>query len=131
MDEIYLAVTIPERGDAVPLGPLDRKRRRDHASEQLNSACSSANLLLTLTALDPSLGGEHLSTWATGAVVMVTAGQSSWAKIHGVGEMVRLAGTTLMSGVLIGADKADESLGAAHVPAAPAAADSGPKASSR
>jgi capsular polysaccharide biosynthesis protein len=131
MDDIYLAVTVPERGDAVPLGPLDRKRRRDHASEQLNSACSSANLLLTLTALDPSLGGEHLSTWATGAVVMVTAGQSSWAKIHGVGEMVRLAGTTLMSGVLVGADKADESLGAAHIPAAPAAADSGPKASSR
>ncbi len=131
MDDRYLAVTVPEPGDAVPLGPLDRKRRRDQVSERLSSACGSANVLLTLATLDPSFGGEHLSTWATGAVVMVTAGQSSWAKIHGVGEMVRLAGTTLMSGVLVGADKADESLGAAHIPAAPASADSGPKASSR
>jgi capsular polysaccharide biosynthesis protein len=131
MDDRYLAVTVPEAGDAVPLGPLDRKRHRNQVSERLSSACSSANLLLTLTTLEPSLGGEHLSSWATGAVVMVTAGRSSWAKIHAVGEMVRLAGTSLVSGILVGADKADESLGAAHIPAAPAAADSGSKASSR
>jgi hypothetical protein len=44
-------------------------------------------------------------------VVTVTAGQSSAARINAVGEMVRLAGLPLISGVLIGADKTDESLG--------------------
>jgi hypothetical protein len=41
----------------------------------------------------------------------VSAGQSSAAKIHAVGEMIRLAGIRLDSVVLIGADKSDESLG--------------------
>jgi hypothetical protein len=44
---------------------------------------------------------------------MVTAGRSSWTKIHAAGEMVRLAGTRLVSAVLVGADKTDESLGVA------------------
>jgi hypothetical protein len=38
-------------------------------------------------------------------------GRSSWAKIHGVSEMVRLAGVSLVSAVLVGVDKNDESLG--------------------
>ncbi len=50
---------------------------------------------------------------------MVTAGQSSWTKIHAVGEMIRLAGTPPVSAVLIEADKGDESLGAAHAAPAP------------
>jgi hypothetical protein len=42
---------------------------------------------------------------------VVTAGRASAEKIHGIGEMIRLAGTNLDSVVLIGADKSDESLG--------------------
>ena len=42
---------------------------------------------------------------------MVTAGQSSSVRIHAVGEMVRVAGLRLVSVVLTGADKGDESLG--------------------
>jgi hypothetical protein len=68
--------------------------------------------------LDPSLGGEHLSTWATDAVAVITAGRSSWTKIRAVGEMIRLSGTRLVSSVLIGADSTDESLGV--TPALPA-----------
>ncbi|HUK73238.1 MAG TPA: hypothetical protein VLW50_31570, partial [Streptosporangiaceae bacterium] len=45
-------------------------------------------------------------------VVVVTAGRSSSTRIHAVGEMIRLAGTPLVSAVLVGADKTDESLGA-------------------
>ena len=71
----------------------------------------SADLLLTLVTLDPALGGDHLATWATNAVVVVSAGQSSAERIHGVGEMIRLAGMRLDSVVLLGADKSDESLG--------------------
>ena len=42
---------------------------------------------------------------------MVTAGRSSWTRIHAVGEMIRLAGMYLVSAVLVGASKTDESLG--------------------
>src|SRR6185437_2248385 len=40
-----------------------------------------------------------------------TAGMSSATKIHAVGEMIRAAGTALISAVLLGADRSDESLG--------------------
>ena len=77
----------------------------------MGNACASADLLLTLVTLDPSLGAENLATWAASAVVVVTAGRSSWATINAVGEMIRLAGTSVASAVLVGTDKTDESLG--------------------
>ena len=101
-----------------PLGPRPRRQAQAQPPGKLVGACASADLLLTLATLDPSLGGEHLATWATDAVVMVTAGRSSWTKIHAVGEMIRLAGTRLVSAVLVGADKTDESLGVTQTPEA-------------
>ena len=91
-------------------------------------ACASADLLVTLVTLDPSLGAELLlPTWAASAVVVVTAGQSSWARINAVGEMIRLAGTSVTSAVLVGADKSDESLGTAQRPDALTDANSHPR----
>ena len=49
---------------------------------------------------------------------MVTAGGASAERAHGVGEMIRLAGTRLESVVLVGADSNDETLGVTG-PAAP------------
>ncbi len=66
----------------------------------------------SLVTLDPAFGAEHLATWATDAVAVVTAGQSTAAKVRSVGEMLRLAGTRFESAVLIDADKNDETLGA-------------------
>ena len=113
-DGAELTVVVP-RDSVAPAGPLhpaaSSAARRD---PELTRACQGADILLSLVQLDPALGGEHLATWASGAVVMVTAGAASWAKIHAVGEMIRLAGTRLVSAVLIGADKTDESLGAAY-----------------
>jgi hypothetical protein len=114
-----LVVAVPERDDVVPVGPLDRgsaQAQRSSFTEEVAAACASANLLLTLATLDPSLGGEHLATWATDVVVVLTAGRSSWTKIHGVGEMTRLSGTRLVSAVLVGADNTDESLGMMPTP---------------
>jgi capsular polysaccharide biosynthesis protein len=114
-----LVVAVPEHDDLLPVGPLDRgsaQARRSPFTEAVAGACVSADLMLTLVTLDPSLGGEHLATWATDAVAVVTAGRSSWTKIHGVGEMVRLSGTRLVSAVLVGADRTDESLGVTRVP---------------
>jgi capsular polysaccharide biosynthesis protein len=114
-----LVVAVPEPDDVTPVGPLHRSQtsgQRSSFTEAVISACESANLLLTLTSLDPSLGGEHLGTWATDAVAVVTAGKSSWTRIHAVGEMVRLSGTHLASAVLVGADSADETLGMTPAP---------------
>jgi capsular polysaccharide biosynthesis protein len=121
--DTHLIVAVPDRRDVTPIGPIDPRGGRrtfagapgrlDHSSftENVAKACASADLLLTLAVLDPSLGGEHLSTWAADAVVVVSAGRSSWTKIHAAGEMIRLAGMRLVSAVLIGADKDDETLG--------------------
>ena len=107
-------IVVPDRDDAAPVGPLRPAAslaRPAPAGDALVAVYASADLLLTLVTLDPALGGDHLATWAANAVVVVSAGQSSAERIHGVGEMIRLAGTRLDSVVLIGADKSDESLG--------------------
>jgi len=114
VDDARLIVAVPERDDVEPTGPLGHASARDQPSpftEAVNAACASSNVLFTLAPLDPALGGEHLATWATEAVVFITAGRSSWTKIHAVGEMTRLAGTRRVSAVLVGADKTDDSLG--------------------
>jgi capsular polysaccharide biosynthesis protein len=111
---VNFMMAVPDRDDPVPVGPLPSVTSpagHAQAGDALVASDVSADLLLTLVTLDPALGGEHLATWAANAVVVVSAGQSSAERIHGVGEMVRLAGMRLDSVVLIGADKRDESLG--------------------
>jgi hypothetical protein len=138
--DVQLTVVVPDRADLVPVGPLgrgprgdrpdparprrarpdsvagSRRTRPDPAGGSLTAACASADLLLTLVALDPAVGAEHLAGWAGDAVAVVTAGRSSAERIHAVGEMTRLAGVQLVSAVLVGADKTDESLGVPHTP---------------
>ena len=107
-------VVVPDRDDVVNVGPLRTLSSADvprQAGDALVASYARADVLLTLVTLDPALGGDHLVTWATNAVVVVTAGRSSAVRIHGVGEMIRVAGMRLVSVVLIGADKNDESLG--------------------
>jgi capsular polysaccharide biosynthesis protein len=117
-----MIVVVPERGDAVPDGPLQRASGQDQPAQALVDACASADVLLTLAPLDPTLGAEYLGGWTRGVVAMITTGRSTAARIHAVGEMVRMAGLKLMAGVLVGADSNDESLG---VPARPIAGDEG------
>lgn len=115
IQDVRLIVAVPEPDDVVPVGPLggtSRQAMRSPFTEAVTVACASADVLLTLAPLDPSLGGEHFTSWATEAVAVVTAGRSSWTRIHAVGEMIRLAGVRLVSAVLVGADKTDDSLGA-------------------
>jgi capsular polysaccharide biosynthesis protein len=114
VSDARLIVAVPERDEVEPAGPVGHasaKDRRSPFTQAVNAACTSANVLLTLAPLDPAFGGEHLATWAADAVVFVTAGRSSWTKIRAAGEMVRLSGTRLVSAVLVGADKTDDSLG--------------------
>jgi capsular polysaccharide biosynthesis protein len=110
-----LVVLVPDQHDIAPSGPFARPRRSPPTpeAEPLAAAAAQADLLLTLAHLDPAVGGDHLPGWAPTAVAVVTAGRSSATRIHAVGEMIRLAGAELVSAVLIGADKTDESIGTA------------------
>ena len=103
---------VPAADDLAPVGPLRVPDRNAEPDAALAAACAKADLVLSLVSLDPADGGEHLATWATDAVAMVTAGRSTATRIHAVGEMIRLAGARLASVVVMDADKADESLGA-------------------
>jgi capsular polysaccharide biosynthesis protein len=111
---VNLTVTVPGRDEPAPVGPLPTPTRHQfgHVHPDLAAACATADYLLTLVTLDPVAGGDHLATWATEAVAVVTAGRSSSVRIHAVGEIIRLAGVRLASVVLLKADKSDESLGA-------------------
>jgi len=113
VDGSHIEVLIAEPDEIAPVGPFDPTGAptQNTLSGQVASVGASADVLLTLATLDPSLASDHLKTWAADAVVVVTAGASSWTKIHAVGELIRLAGTRLVSAVLVGADKWDESLG--------------------
>jgi capsular polysaccharide biosynthesis protein len=124
----HLVVAVPGRDNVAPVGPLPQtssQAQLGQASEALVAAYASADLLLTLVTIDPALGADHLSTWATSAVVVVTAGRSSAARIHAVGELVRLAGMSPVSAVLVDADKTDESTGMTHTPVPQAPAGQG------
>jgi capsular polysaccharide biosynthesis protein len=113
-DGATLMLVLPDADEIAPAGPVPSGASPavpTQASRALISACSSASLLLTFAVLDPAIGGDYIGTWATNAVAVVTAGESTAEKIHAVGEMIRLAGTRLDSVVLLGTDKNDESMG--------------------
>src|SRR5262249_7514027 len=119
VDGAHLLVSVSDPDDITPSGPLPLRaspQAPTGPARELAAACASADFLFTLVTLDPAVGGDHLATWADDDIVMVTAGQSSATRINAVGEMVRLAGMHLDSAVLVGADRADESLGMVFTP---------------
>jgi capsular polysaccharide biosynthesis protein len=111
VEDVHLVVAVPDREDVLLAGPLQVGRYGTGSDDPLAAACASAELVLTLATLDPALGGDHLAEWASSVVAVVTAGRSTAEGIHTVGEMIRLAGIPQVSAVLVGSDKADESLG--------------------
>jgi capsular polysaccharide biosynthesis protein len=107
-------VLVPEPDNVAPVGPVaggTLSAVPAQADKALVVAHNSADVLLTLATLDPAFGSEYLGTWATDAVGIVTAGQSSEERIRGVRAMIRLAGMRLDSVVLANADKGDQSIG--------------------
>lgn len=74
------------------------------------AARAGAHAVLALATIDPARGAWHLS-WAKEAVVSVTAGRSSAKRVSSTAVLLRAAGIKTRSGVLIGADAQDESIG--------------------
>ena len=66
LNGVHLVLAVPDDDNLAPVGPLRRgsAQARHPASRELASACESADLILTLVSLDPSLGADHLRTWA-------------------------------------------------------------------
>jgi hypothetical protein len=116
-DGYRMVVVVPASDDVAPVGPFPGRGGEVPAKpdEKLVAACAHADLVLSLVTLDPAFGADHLGTWATDAVGVVTAGQSTAMKVHAAGEMIRLARTHLNSVVVLGVDAGDESLGASSV----------------
>ena len=113
---VRVAIVVPDADDVAPVGPLRSHIVADkypQPDEAIAAACGDADLMITLVTLDPAYGGDYLTTWASNAVAVVTAGRSTATRIHASGEMIRLAGMHLDSVVVMSADKSDESLGAA------------------
>jgi hypothetical protein len=111
---VRLLVALTPSDDIAPVGPLRGAASPNgyaQPDEALVAACANLDLVLSLFTLDPAYGGEHLATWATDAVAIVTAGKSTAVRINAIGEMVRLSGARLGSVVVISADKNDGSLG--------------------
>ena len=122
-----LVVVTPPEADLVPSGPLGSAAAAGPVaaapSEAVVSAAKQADLVVTIAELDPAVGGEHLSTWAEAAVAVFTAGRTRATRAYAVGEMLRLSGIHAISGIVVGSDRTDESLGTA--PAAAAAVPAG------
>jgi capsular polysaccharide biosynthesis protein len=114
-----VVMVVPAADDVAPVGPLRSRTSPDgyvQADESLAEACADADLVLSLVTLDPAFGGEHIASWATDAVAVVTAGRSTAVRIHATGELIRLAGLRLGSVVVLEGDKRDESIGTVSEP---------------
>lgn len=74
-------------------------------------AWSAADVALCLVSIDPAIGVDQLSTWAQEMILVVPAGMASAERLRTTGELVRAAGLKVAYAVLVGADRADQSLG--------------------
>jgi capsular polysaccharide biosynthesis protein len=111
-DGEQFALVVPESEDLTPEGPLRHVAEpRDETARPLPVAPDSGDVLLSLVSLDPGVGADHLASWATDAVAIVTAGESSATRVHAAGEMMRQAGVPISAAFLLCADKNDESVG--------------------
>ena len=83
----------------------------DPAQMAQKEAPPDVDATLVVTSVDPAFGSEHLATWVSAAVVVLTAGRATTSSITAVGELLRDAGIETVSAILVGADQKDDSVG--------------------
>ena len=66
---------------------------------------------ITLAPLEPAFGVDALGTWATRAVLLVTAGRSSAERLRSAADLLRSGGVTVEFVVMVHSDRTDKSLG--------------------
>ena len=87
--------------------PVRQKATRSHEE------WVAANVVLVLGEIELGVGAGHLSTWADQAVLLVGAGKATAEFLRSISRMLTRSGPTLEFAMLVGADRTDESLGAA------------------
>ncbi|GAB2583211.1 hypothetical protein [Kribbella endophytica] len=97
----------------------DEGRSTGSGDIALDASWDAAGLVLTLSTLTPMLGADHLATWASRVAVVVTAGRSTATKIHATGDMLRLAGLSIDTAVVLNADRTDEGVGVVETTGGP------------
>ena len=107
----HAVLMLPGSDEAVPIGPRRYGPIPGTVHAEVAATYSRCDVMLTLVVPDPAVGADHLRTWADHAVAVVTAGSASVARVQATGELIRHAGTRLTAGILLGADKRDESIG--------------------
>ena len=71
-----------------------------------------ADAVFVLTSLDPAFGTEQLASWVTDAVMILDPRGANLSRMQVGREMLREAGISLRSVILLGSDRMDESSGA-------------------
>lgn len=92
----------------VPPPPWDDPAGTGAAADD---AIASADAVLVLASVDPSVGAAHLRRWGSRAVVTVSAGKSTVQRLAATAELLESAGVQVLSSALVGADPSDDSVG--------------------
>jgi len=114
---LWLAFPSPESSGSVDDTDLDT---------QILQLRQQADLVLTLTTLDPAVGAFHLAAWAQTAVAVAAVGHTKVETLRAAAQMIRSAGINLGSAALVGTDKNDDTAGLPDLPQVPSHVDGPP-----
>jgi capsular polysaccharide biosynthesis protein len=99
---------VAKRGSVtVVTGPDDPTQIGVHRSN------NGVDAVLVLATVNPAFGANHIASWATESVVMISAGAASGARLSATAQMLENGGVKVDSAILVGADRHDETAGIA------------------
>lgn len=99
----HVTVHLPDAA-TTPEGRLLRLND-DAEDDDLLVAWAVADLVVSLVELRPEMGGDHLRSWSTRAVALVSAGRSTATRLRATTEMIRGAGVRIESALLLRSDR--------------------------
>jgi capsular polysaccharide biosynthesis protein len=80
-------------------------------SQMLGEVLEEDDAVLVLASVSPALGADHVANWTSNAIVVVTAGKTTGTAMASTTEVLRHAGVTPRSAIMVGAGQKDESVG--------------------
>lgn len=118
-------VYAPGATDRQPAGfalPDDEDTTAD--LDGLGDSWDRADLVVAFTDVSFQRGLDHLRSWSAQAVAVVSAGACTATRLRTTGELLELAGVHLVSAIVLGGDRTDETAGVPVDVPAPAVAAS-------
>lgn len=91
----------------VPEAPWHENAERSGRPEEL----TGADVVFVVADIDLGTGAAHLRRWSSDAVVTLRAGGATAQRVDAVARVLRVAGVTVSSSVLLDAEEDDESTG--------------------